>query len=121
MNDYMIALLERFRIETPELSAYRARTHAAENKLKETLDDNQRKLLLQLVDCSNLLLEESALCGFLSGWRLVSGIRNELDWLPRFSIAAEDEAIAQFLYGKKKVSLDGKEKCERRGQHPQEI
>ena len=96
MNDYMIALLERFAIETPELSAYRARAHTAEDKLKETLDDGQRKLLLQLIDCCSLLREESALCGFLSGWRLVSGIRNELDWLPRFSIAAEDEAHVRY-------------------------
>lgn len=41
MNDYMIALLERFRIETPELFARRARVHAAEDKLKDTLDDGQ--------------------------------------------------------------------------------
>ena len=113
MNDYMIALLERFAIETPELSAYRARAHAAEDKLKETLDDGQRKLLLQLIDCCSLLREESALCGFLTGWRLVSGIRNELDWLPRFSIAAEDEAMAKFLFERKKVSMDDEEKGQR--------
>ena len=33
MNDYMIALLERFGIETPELSARQARARAAEEKL----------------------------------------------------------------------------------------
>ena len=98
MNDYMIALLERFWVETPKLSAYQARTRSAEVRLKETLDDSQRRLLLQLIDCSTLLREESALSGFLTGWRLVNGICNELDWLPRFSIAAEDETRVRYDY-----------------------
>ena len=98
MNDYMTALLERFQIETPELSAHQARTAAAEAKLKETLDTEQRKLFLQLTDCQNSYRQEAALCGFLSGWRLVEGVRNELDALPRFSIADEDEARARERY-----------------------
>ena len=92
MNDYMTALLERFGIETPELSALQARAKAAEEKLKETLDDEQRRLLLRLTDCHNTYRQEAALSGFLSGWRLASGIRDELDALPRFSIIDEDEA-----------------------------
>ena len=95
MNDYMTALLERFQIETPELSAYRARTAAAEAKLKETLDTEQRKLLLQLTDCQNAYRQEAVLCGFLSGCRLANGVRDELDALPRFSIIDEDEARAR--------------------------
>ena len=98
MNDYMTALLERFQIETPELSAYQARTAAAEAKLKETLNAEQRKLLLQLTDCQNGYRQEAALCGFLSGWRLANGVRDELDALPRFSIADEDEARARERY-----------------------
>ena len=98
MNDYMTALLERFQIETPELSAYQARTAAAEAKLKETLDTEQRKRLLQLTDCQNAYRQEAALCGFLSGCRLANGIRDELEALPRFSIADEDEARAQERY-----------------------
>ena len=92
MNDYMTALLERFQIETPALSAYQARTAAAEAKLKETLNAEQRKLLLQLTDCQNAYRQETALCGFLSGCRLANGVRDELDALPRFSIIDEDEA-----------------------------
>lgn len=92
MNDYMIALLERFGIETPELSARQARARAAEEKLKEKLDAEQRKLLLCLTDCHNTYRQEAALSGFLSGWRLANGIRNELDAIPRFSIIDEDEA-----------------------------
>ena len=91
MNDYMTALLERFQIETPELSAQQARARAAEDKLKETLDDEQRRLLLRLTDCHNTYRQEAALSGFLSGWRLANGIQNELDMIPRFSIADEDE------------------------------
>lgn len=92
MNDYMTALLERFGIETPELSALQARARAAEEKLKETLDDEQRRLLLRLTDCHNTYRQEAALSGFLSGWRAALGIRNELDALPRFSLIDEDEA-----------------------------
>ena len=99
--DYMTALLERFRIETPELSAQRARTRAAEDKLRETLDDGQRKLLLRLVDCENYYRTEAALCGFLTGWRLANGIRDELDALPHFSILDEDEARLMNLEGRK--------------------
>ena len=98
MNDYMTALLERFQIETPELSAYQARTAAAEAKLKETLNAEQRKLFLQLTDCQNSYRQEAALCGFLSGWRLAEGVRDELDALPRFSIIDEDEARAREQY-----------------------
>ena len=98
MNDYMTALLERFRIETPELSVHQARTRAAEEKLKESLDANQRKLLLRLTDCQNDYRQEAALCGFLSGWRVANGLRDEMDAVPRFSIADEDErrALEQF-------------------------
>ncbi len=92
MNDYMTALLERFGIETPELSAQQARARAAEDKLKETLDAEQRKLLLRLTDSHNTYRQEAALSGFLSGWRTALGIRDELDALPRFSIINEDEA-----------------------------
>ena len=90
--DYMTALLERFRIETPELSAQRARSNAAEDKLRETLDDEKRRLLLRLADCHNTYRQEAALSGFLSGWRTALGIRDELDALPRFSLIGEDEA-----------------------------
>ena len=106
MNDYMTALLERFQIETPELSAYQARTAAAEGKLKETLDTEQRKLFLQLTDCQNSYRQEAALCGFLSGWRLAEGVRNELDALPRFSIIDEDEARAQERYEMERSEQD---------------
>ena len=92
MNDYMTALLERFGIETQELSAQQARARGAEEKLKETLDAEQRKLLLRLTDCHDAYRQESSLCGFLTGWRTALGIRNELDALPRFSLIDGDEA-----------------------------
>ena len=106
MNDYMTALLERFQIETPELSAYQARAAAAEAKLKDALDTEQRKLLLQLSDCENSYRQETAFCGFLSGWRLANGVRDELDALPRFSIIDEDEARARERYEKERGEQD---------------
>ena len=92
MYDYMIALMERFHIETPELAEYKAAVSAAEESLRTALDGDRRRLLLRLTDRHNTLLQEAALCGFLSGWRAASGIRDELEALPRFSIPDEDEA-----------------------------
>ena len=94
MNDYMTALLERFGVGTPELAEDKAAVRAAEETLRATLDGDRRRLLLRLADQHNRLLQEAALCGFLSGWRAASGIRDELEALPRFSIIAEDEARA---------------------------
>jgi len=118
MNDYMTALLERFQIETPELSAYMARTAAAEDKLRETLDADQRKLLLRLADCQNTYRQEAALCGFLSGWRLANGIRDELDDLPHWSIADEDEARARRIFDAERSDHDGETQSKRRREYP---
>ncbi len=94
MKDYITALYERFQVETQELSALMARTNAAEERLKETLDTKQRKLLLRMIDCQNDYRQEAALCGFLSGWRVANGLRDEMDAFPHFSIADEDERKA---------------------------
>lgn len=103
MNDYMTALYERFQIETPELSVHSSRTASAEETLKDTLDADQRKLLLRLVDCQSEYRQEAAICGFITGWRLANGIRDEMNTLPRFSIANEDEqrALKQFSSDKR--------------------
>ena len=53
MYDYMIALMERFHIETPELAEYKAAVSAAEESLRTALDGDRRKLLLCLTDCHN--------------------------------------------------------------------
>ena len=98
MNDYMTALLERFGVRTLELTERREQVRAAEETLRATLDGDQRRLLLRLTDAHNALREETALCGFLSGWRLADGIRDALDALPRFSILDEDEARSKKAY-----------------------
>ena len=57
-----------------------------------------------MADCQNSYRQETALCGFLSGWRLAEGVRNELAALPRFSIIDEDEARTRERY-----EMDGSE------------
>ena len=95
MNDYMGALLERFRIETASSAAIAEQVKTAETNLREQLDKEQRRLLLRLTDLHNALREEAQLCGFVAGYRLAEGIHKELDRYPRFSIAAEDEERAR--------------------------
>ena len=95
MNDYMTALLERFKIETASSAAIAKQVKTAENHLREQLGKEQRRLLLCLTDLHNALREEAQLGGFIAGYRLAEGIHKELDGYPRFSIAAEDEERAR--------------------------
>ena len=95
MNDYMTALLERFKIEPASSAAIAEQVKTAEDHLREQLDKEQRRLLLCLTDLHNALREEAQLGGFISGYRLAEGIHKELDGYPRFSIAAEEEERAR--------------------------
>ena len=91
MKDYTIALLERFRVETEELLERQEELNKAEETLKETLDAQQMRLFCHVNSRFESLRLELELCGFLTGWRLAEGVRNELDTIPRFSIISEDE------------------------------
>ena len=95
MNDYMTALLERFRIETESAAAIAEQVKTAEDHLREQLGKEQRRLLLRLTDLHHALREEAQLGGFISGYRFAEGIHKELDEYPRFSIAAEEEERAR--------------------------
>ena len=95
MNEYMTALLERFKIETANSATITEQVKAAENHLREQLGKEQRRLLLRLTDLHHALREEAQLVGFIAGYRLAEGIHTELDGYPRFSIAAEDKERAR--------------------------
>ena len=95
MNDYMTALLERFKIETANSTTITEQVKTAENHLREQLGKEQRRLLLRLTDLHSALREEAQLGGFIAGYRLAEGIHKELDEYPRFSIVAEEEERAR--------------------------
>ena len=79
MNDYMTALLERFKIETASSAAMAEQVKTAEDHLREQLGKEQRRLLLRLTDLHNALREEAQLGGFIAGYRLAEGIHKEMD------------------------------------------
>lgn len=77
MNDYMRALHERF-FREPEDTDEELEMEQAEQVLKATLDQEQRKLLLALVNAQSLYQEELSLLGFIAGFRLGLGIAGEV-------------------------------------------
>ena len=95
MNDYMTALLGRFKIETASATAIAEQVKTAEDHLREQLGKEQRRLLLRLTDLHHALREEAELDGFIAGYRLAEGIHRELDGYSRFSIVAEEEKRAR--------------------------
>ena len=107
MNDYMTALLRRFKIETANSTAMTEQVKTAEDHLREQLGKEQRRLLLRLTDLHHALHEEVQLGGFIAGYRLAEGIREELDGYPRFSVAAEDEERARKIFEEERSEWHG--------------
>ena len=107
MNDYMTALLERFKIETASSATMAEQVKTVEDHLREQLGKEQRRLLLRLTDLHNALREEAQLGGFISGYRLAEGIHKELDGYPKFSVAAEEEERARKKFEKREGEQHG--------------
>lgn len=78
MNDYMKALHQRF-CQEPEGNEEEREMDQAEQALKATLDREQRKLLLALVNAQSLWQERTSLEGFTAGLRLGLSIAGELE------------------------------------------
>ena len=77
MNDYTKALHQRFWQE-PENTEEEQEMDQAEQALKATLDREQRKLLLALINAQSLWQERASLESFTAGLRLGLGIAGEL-------------------------------------------
>ena len=77
MYDYMQALQEKFFSDTA-YAEQRQEIEAIRCKLSHTLDKQQRKQLLQLVDAGSQLREDMTLDSFIAGFRLAYGIGSEL-------------------------------------------
>ena len=78
MNDYTRALHQRFCHE-PENTEEEQEMDRAEQALKATLDREQRKLLLALINAQSLCQERTSLESFAAGLRLGLGIAGELE------------------------------------------
>ena len=77
MNDYTKAMHQRFYRE-PENTEEEQKMEQAEQALKATLDREQRRLLLALVNAQSLWQERTSLESFTAGLRLGLGIAGEL-------------------------------------------
>ena len=91
MNDYTRALHQRFYRE-PENTEEEQEMEQAEQALKSTLDREQRRLLLALVNAQSLWQERTSLESFAAGLRLGLGIAGELE---PYSFDDDQEARAR--------------------------
>lgn len=91
MNDYTRALHQRFYRE-PENTEEERERDRAEQVLKATLDREQRRLLLALVNAQSLWQERTSLESFAAGLRLGLGIAGELE---PYSFEADQEERAR--------------------------
>ena len=91
MNDYTRALHQRF-YQEPEHTEEEQEMDQAEQALKATLDREQRKLLLALVNAQSLWQERTCLESFAAGLRLGLGLAGELG---PYSFEADQEERAR--------------------------
>ena len=87
MNDYTRALHQRF-YQEPENTVEEQELDQAEQALKATLDREQRKLLLALVNAQSLWQGRTNLKSFAAGLRLGLGVARELG---TYSFKADEE------------------------------
>ena len=91
MNDYTKALHQRFYQESENTEEERE-MNQAEQALKATLNREQRRLLLALVNAQSLWQERTSLESFAAGLRLGLGITGELE---PYSFEADQEERAR--------------------------
>ena len=78
MNDTLKLLYERFYTPLP-LVDYEQEVETCHRQLIERLEKPERKLVLQIIDTQNHIIEERSLDSFLCGVRLAWELANELD------------------------------------------
>lgn len=102
MHDYMKALLQRFETPSEQTMALEKTIRKAHKKLAGRLAKPERKMLLRLSDLEDTLRDEACLDSFMCGYRLASGIHQELSDQPPYSFDHEEEAraCAQFEEGR---------------------
>ena len=99
MNDYMRAMHQRV-YQEPENTEQEQEMNQAEQALKVTLDREQRKLLLALVNAQSLWQERVPLESFTAGLHLWLGIAGELG---RYSFEKDEEDRARRAIEKEEI------------------
>ena len=93
MNDYMTALYQRF-FQEPDFTELEEEIEQTRQEVRDCLDKQQRRKLMQLVDAQNLLREKTSLSSFIAGFKLAWGIAKELEADGLYSFDYEEEQQA---------------------------
>ena len=96
MNDYMKALHQRF-FRKPNLTELEKEIETARQEVRDCLDKNQRRRLMDLVDGQALLREEISQASFTAGFKLAWGIAKELEADGLYSSVEESEYICHHI------------------------
>ena len=95
MHDYMKALYHRFEIQSERAEKLEREADKTHKQLAKQLGQQQRRLLLYLVDLEATLRDQSCLDSFMSGYRVAHGIHQELlAKQPPYNFEDEDERLA---------------------------
>ena len=78
MNETLKSLYDRFYTPLP-LEEYEQEVETCHHQLIEQLEKPERKLVLQIIDTQNHIIEERSLDSFLCGFRLAWELANELN------------------------------------------
>ena len=92
MNDYMKALHQRF-FRKPNVTELEHEIETARQEVRDCLDKNQRRRLMDLVDGQALLREEISQASFTAGFKLAWEITKELEADDLYSSQEETEGI----------------------------
>lgn len=94
MYDYMKALHLRFENHSKQARKLEQTVNSLHRQLASRLGKKERKMLLWLTDLEDALRDQTNLDSFMSGFRLASGINQELMEEPPYSFAREEEERA---------------------------
>ena len=77
MNETLKSLYDRFYTPLPMME-YEQEVEACHHQLIKRLEKPERKLVLQIIDTQNHIIEERSLDSFLCGFKLACELTNEL-------------------------------------------
>lgn len=77
MNETLKSLYDRFYTPLPMME-YEQEVETCHHQLIERLEKPERKLVLQIIDTQNHIIEERSLDSFLCGFKLACELTNEL-------------------------------------------
>ena len=97
MQDYMRALRQRF-YTPPGCEKLNQELEQAHGELHESLNRQERKLLLRIIDLESAFRDEASLHSFIAGFRLAEGIKQELTDQPPYSFDKDEEQKAEEIF-----------------------